>query len=347
MLYGMPRGVHRWIGDRFVLASMPPQGLMPRVQPEASPELQKQAVLSHAPTGGMPDTGGGSGGFSAPSEGGRGMGNVSLASLAPDKPGLASMAGGVLGSLAGPITGIAGSALGGLAGGMGTGRAMGGLGGAGLGFLAAGPVGAVLGGLIGSGIGRGIDGKPGPDIGQLSASGDMTFSGQETPAPMYEGPMTLEPAIGGAGLGGIGYGATGPMGTLADGTPAGYGALGTDSSSSSDTKIVCTAMCQAYGFGSFRQKLWLAQSRDLAPEYQRGYHLIFGPLVERAYRENGPVWLRSVLEHIARHRTADIWQQKRGKRDRIGAIERAVLEPLCYAVGWLSTGAKRVSDVRD
>jgi hypothetical protein len=167
------------------------------------------------------------------------------------------------------------------------------------------------------------------------------------PSYAYEGPMTLEPAVDGSGLGGISPGTGGPMSTTVDGTVAGYGALGTPSGgdSGSSSKIVCTAMCQAYGFGSFRQKLWLAQSRDLAPEYQRGYHLIFGPLVERAYRENGPVWLRSVLEHIARHRTADIWQQKRGKRDWIGAIERAVLEPLCYAAGlvskWRKSGGPR------
>lgn len=139
------------------------------------------------------------------------------------------------------------------------------------------------------------------------------------------------------------------MSTTADGTVAGYGALGTPSGGDSgggSSKIVCTAMCDAYGFGSFRQKLWLAQSRDLAPEYQAGYHALFMPLVRLAYGRNVK-WLRRVLEHIARHRTADIWQQKRGKRDWIGAIERAVLEPLCYAAGWLLAGTKRISHGRD
>lgn len=102
-------------------------------------------------------------------------------------------------------------------------------------------------------------------------------------------------------------------------------------------KIVCTAMNEAYGFGSFRQKIWLAQSRNLPEEYQIGYHTLFLPLVDYAYRTTKPGYMqvRKVLEHIARHRTADIWKQKRGKRDIIGAIERAILEPLCYVTGWI------------
>ncbi len=44
--------------------------------------------------------------------------------------------------------------------------------------------------------------------------------------------------------------------------------------------------------------------------------------------------LRGVLEHIARHRTADIWKQKRGKtRDNLGMVYRFILEPICYVVG--------------
>ena len=31
--------------------------------------------------------------------------------------------------------------------------------------------------------------------------------------------------------------------------------------------------------------------------------------------------------------TADIWMQKHGKRHLRGAVERAILEPLCYIVG--------------
>jgi hypothetical protein len=111
-----------------------------------------------------------------------------------------------------------------------------------------------------------------------------------------------------------------------------------ETTSSGGGKIVCTAMNAEYGFGSFRNAIWLAQSKDLDPAYEKGYHTLFLPLVNYAYKtgEKNTLQriLRGVLEHIARHRTADIWKQKRGKnRDTYGMIYRAILEPICYLVG--------------
>jgi len=110
---------------------------------------------------------------------------------------------------------------------------------------------------------------------------------------------------------------------------------GEETASSRDDKIVCTAMNDAYGFGAFRQTVWLQQSKNLDPAYQKGYHRIFKPLIKVAY--GNTKWynklLRSTLEGIARRRTADIWLQKKGKRHPIGAVERAILEPICYIVG--------------
>ena len=108
--------------------------------------------------------------------------------------------------------------------------------------------------------------------------------------------------------------------------------------SSGGGKIVCTAMNAEYGFGSFRNAIWLAQSKDLDPAYEKGYHKLFLPLVNYAYKagEKNALQriLRAVLEHIARHRTADIWKQKRGKnRDNLGMVYRFILEPICYVVG--------------
>ena len=122
---------------------------------------------------------------------------------------------------------------------------------------------------------------------------------------------------------------------LIQGTPMGQTST---TQSSGGGKIVCTAMNQEYGFGSFRNAIWLAQSKDLDPAYEKGYHTLFLPLVNYAYKagEKNALQriLRGVLEHIARHRTADIWKQKRGKtRDNIGMIYRAILEPICYVVG--------------
>lgn len=103
-------------------------------------------------------------------------------------------------------------------------------------------------------------------------------------------------------------------------------------------KIVCTAMNHVYGFGSFRQKIWLAQSKDLHPAYEKGYHTLFMPLIMFGYGKGiNPLrkCVRNALEHVARHRTADIWKQKHGKRDTLGMIYRSIIEPICFVVGKL------------
>ena len=105
------------------------------------------------------------------------------------------------------------------------------------------------------------------------------------------------------------------------------GGGGKDSGSS---KIVCTMMNESYGFGSFRNKIWLRHSKGLAPEYQKGYHKIFLPLVRLS--KNNKV-LKKILEHIAVQRTIDIRQESRGKVHLLGRVYRKILEPICYFVG--------------
>jgi hypothetical protein len=111
-------------------------------------------------------------------------------------------------------------------------------------------------------------------------------------------------------------------------------------SSEGSGKIVCTAMNASYGFGSYRQAIWLRYSeKHLTGYHEKGYHKIFLPLVDRAYNRGNKnsKLLRKVLENIARHRTADLRAEMQGKkRDIVGRIYRAVLEPLCYIVGRLS-----------
>jgi len=107
-------------------------------------------------------------------------------------------------------------------------------------------------------------------------------------------------------------------------------------SSSSDDKIVCTMMNQSYGFGSFRNAIWLKYSKDnLSEEYQKGYHRIFLPLVAYAKgNKTSNKIVRNILEHIARHRTLDLKQEMRGKkRHTLGRLYRSILEPMCYMVG--------------
>ena len=101
-------------------------------------------------------------------------------------------------------------------------------------------------------------------------------------------------------------------------------------SSNGGGKIVCTMMNESYGFGSFRNKIWLRHSKNLAPEYQKGYHKIFLPLV-RLSKTNK--FLKTMLEHIAVHRTIDIRQESRGKVHLLGRVYRKILEPICYWVG--------------
>jgi hypothetical protein len=99
---------------------------------------------------------------------------------------------------------------------------------------------------------------------------------------------------------------------------------------SGSSKIVCSMMNESYGFGSFRNKIWLKHSKDLAPEYQKGYHKIFLPLVRLS--KNNKI-LKKMLEHIAVHRTIDIRQEARGKVHLLGRIYRKIFEPICYWVG--------------
>ena len=111
----------------------------------------------------------------------------------------------------------------------------------------------------------------------------------------------------------------------------------TQTQSSGGGKIVCTMMNESYGFGSFRNAVWLKHSASMpnAKVYEKGYHKVFLPLVNFA-KGDGMLnrVVKNVIEHIARHRTADIYREMKGKRrDTLGRIYRTILEPICYAVG--------------
>jgi hypothetical protein len=110
----------------------------------------------------------------------------------------------------------------------------------------------------------------------------------------------------------------------------GGGDSGGDSGGGGGGKIVCTMMNESYGFGSFRNKIWLRHSKGLAPEYQKGYHKIFLPLVKLSKKN---IVLKKILEHIAVHRTIDIRQESRGKVHLLGRVYRKILEPVCYFIG--------------
>ena len=143
----------------------------------------------------------------------------------------------------------------------------------------------------------------------------------------------------GFGAGDLGSGLRGSISAAGFGGYSGgdIGDSNSDSNSDTSSKVVCTAMNLTYGFGAYRNAIWLKYSKKYMSEYhQVGYHLIFIPLVARAYyRERPNLTLRKLLEHIARHRTADLRAvMYDSRRDLIGAAYRIILEPLCYVVGF-------------
>ena len=93
-------------------------------------------------------------------------------------------------------------------------------------------------------------------------------------------------------------------------------------------------MNESYGFGSFRNKIWMKFHKDISPEYQRGYHKLFLPLVKYA-KQKGITnkFIKNILEHIAVHSTIDMRQSLRGKRHTLGRVYRKIILPLCYWVG--------------
>lgn len=111
--------------------------------------------------------------------------------------------------------------------------------------------------------------------------------------------------------------------------------------SNDDSKIICTAMNAAYGFGSFRQAIWLQHSKSLSPAYQKGYHALFKPVVRYVYSPKTKDqalarFIRWYGEGMARRRTADIWLQKRGRKSNpLVTVERKFWESLCYLAGKL------------
>jgi hypothetical protein len=109
------------------------------------------------------------------------------------------------------------------------------------------------------------------------------------------------------------------------------------------SKIVCTMMNERYGFGSFRNKIWMKFHENHGPEYQKGYHAIFLPLVKIAKGEGKiNTAVRKVLEHMGRHVTADMFKIMKGKkRDTLGRIYRAIFEPACHIIGKIKSALGR------
>jgi hypothetical protein len=133
-----------------------------------------------------------------------------------------------------------------------------------------------------------------------------------------------------AGDGGYGSGTAGyDAGDMGHGDGGGGGGGG---------KIICTAMNQAYGFGSFRNAIWIKYAdKHLTKAHEVGYHTLFLPLVDYGFKRGdgkANMIVRRVLEWGTRHRSMDLRAEMRNKkRDTTGKVIRMVFEPLCYVVG--------------
>jgi len=122
--------------------------------------------------------------------------------------------------------------------------------------------------------------------------------------------------------------------TPAEGAKKGDGADRDNDGEADEAKIICTAMNASYGFGSYRQAIWLNYSnKHLTKAHEVGYHTLFLPLVHLAYTKNNKL-IRKILEHGTRRRTADLRAELKGtKRNTLGRFYRSIFEPLCYGVG--------------
>jgi hypothetical protein len=176
-----------------------------------------------------------------------------------------------------------------------------------------------------------------------------TVNGVTVGAPISDGATTSTPtnnggsrSISGGGDSGGGVSAAQADANAADaaavasaeaGMAASIGGGGGDGD-----KIICTAMNQAYGFGSFRNAIWIKYAdKHLTKAHEVGYHTLFLPLVDYGFkRGDGKVNMivRRVLEWGTRHRSMDLRAEMRNKkRDTTGRVIRMVFEPLCYVVG--------------
>jgi hypothetical protein len=106
------------------------------------------------------------------------------------------------------------------------------------------------------------------------------------------------------------------------------------------SSIICTAMNEAYGFGDYRNKIWVKFGvTRMTNDHRLGYHYLFLPLVRYGFKSGNKLGnriVRKALEHIAIHRTIDLRAVMHGyDRDPIGMVYRFVLEPTCRFFGIL------------
>jgi len=120
--------------------------------------------------------------------------------------------------------------------------------------------------------------------------------------------------------------------------PDEFGGLGEDAPGDDDSgdKIICTAMNSMYGFGGFRNAIWIKYSQDhlKREEYELGYHKLIMPLVKRMRKNK---FIRNIVEFNARHRTFNLRREIRGQKTTLyyRIIQKKTMLPIFFAIGWL------------
>jgi hypothetical protein len=106
-------------------------------------------------------------------------------------------------------------------------------------------------------------------------------------------------------------------------------------------KVICTALNEIYGFGSFRNAIWMKYNEMPKSSVQYptskilelGYQKVFGPLTEKM--PNSRI-LTKVLRRIARVRTDRVRREMLGKPLTLESkIHLAIFRLPVLGVGWL------------
>ena len=102
-----------------------------------------------------------------------------------------------------------------------------------------------------------------------------------------------------------------------------------------DGKIICTAMNNMYGFGGFRNALWMKYQKNhmSREEFELGYHKLIMPLVKKMPTNKH---IRKFLETAAKQRTVCLRKEMRGQKLPLWyKVSKSTMRPLFFAVGWL------------
>jgi hypothetical protein len=117
---------------------------------------------------------------------------------------------------------------------------------------------------------------------------------------------------------------------------------GDDSDGDSDDgggKVICTAMNVMYGFGSFRNAIWMRHDKSDNVRFPNtqylidGYHKIAGPLTKKMPKS---LILAKILGRIARVRTDRVRRELKNRPLTLESrIHMSFCRYPCIFVGWL------------